>query len=196
MFASANSDGSVGALSALALKLGQESGRLGCVNRPWVVRWSLTRNCSMSPIQVGGAFALLCALSLGIALFFWVQGVRMVAPFAMFELLAVGLALVLYARRAGDSEIITVSPGVVTVERNVAGRSGREEFLAAWVRVECAPDGRSLVTLSGQGRCVAIGRFVRPELRADLARELRLALRRSGEATSDSHLIDITSKQN
>jgi len=46
------------------------------------------------------------------------------------------------------------------------------------VRVEPELGDRSLIELSGQGRRIAVGRFVRPELRRQLADELRWALRR------------------
>jgi uncharacterized membrane protein len=36
----------------------------------------------------------------------------------------------------------------------------------------------SLLELSGQGQRIRVGRYLRPELRGALARELRLALRR------------------
>ena len=57
-------------------------------------------------------------------------------------------------------------------------------FRAEWVRVEPSLGEGSLIDISGQGRSLRVGRFVRPELRMALARELRLALRRDGEARS------------
>ena len=45
------------------------------------------------------------------------------------------------------------------------------------VRVEPQLSDRSLIEVSGQGRSVRVGRYVRPELRAALAREIRMALR-------------------
>jgi uncharacterized membrane protein len=195
MYANANSDCALRAEEGLGLRLGRESGHFGSTEQPWSAQWVLKRNCSLLPSQVAGAFGLLCALSLGIALFFWTKGVTMVAPFAVLELLALGLAFLVYARRAGDAECITISRGKVTVERNVAGRLGREELPSVWARVDCVPDGRSPVTLAVQGRRVTLGCLARPELRAELARELRLALRRSGEAAS-SPSEEITSKQN
>jgi uncharacterized membrane protein len=59
-------------------------------------------------------------------------------------------------------------------------RTDQVEFAPAWVRVEPAHSDRSLIEISGEGKRVAIGRFVRPELRRALADELRSALRRSG----------------
>jgi uncharacterized membrane protein len=44
--------------------------------------------------------------------------------------------------------------------------------------VEPACDDDSLVELSGQGRRMRVGRYLRPELRPALARELRHALNR------------------
>jgi uncharacterized membrane protein len=54
------------------------------------------------------------------------------------------------------------------------------------VRVEPKDDDRSLIELSGQGRRVQVGRFLRPELRPALAKEIRQALRggMGGSATS------------
>jgi uncharacterized membrane protein len=43
--------------------------------------------------------------------------------------------------------------------------------------VEPAVDDRSLIEVSGQGQRVIVGRYVRPELRPVLAREIRRALR-------------------
>ena len=146
------------------------------------VQWLLKRNCSGTPRQMVVIFASLCALSLGIAAVCWVQGATLVIPFAGLELLAVATALLLYARHATDSESVLLRPGRLVVE-HVSGRSvERVEFKPAWVRVEPQRDDRSLVELSGEGRCIAVGRFVRPELRRQLAAELRWALRH-GHAT-------------
>ena len=89
-----------------------------------------------------------------------------------------GAALLVYARHAADSERIRASPGRLTVEHVLGRRVERVEFLPAWVRVEPEHGDRSLIELSGQGRRIAVGRFVRPELRRQLAEELRWALRR------------------
>ena len=53
----------------------------------------------------------------------------------------------------------------------------RAEFRRDWVRVEPGAADNSLIELSGQGRKVQVGRFVRPELRPMLASEIRRALR-------------------
>ena len=142
------------------------------------VQWQLKRNCSATPRQMLAFFGSLAAVSLTIAAFFWIQGATLVMPFAWVELAALAVALVLYARHATDSESIQLRPGRLTVEHACGGHVERVEFAPAWVRVEPELGDRSLIELSGQGRRIAVGRFVRPELRRQLADELRWALRR------------------
>jgi uncharacterized membrane protein len=141
------------------------------------VEWVLRRNCSLAPRQMLWLFASLCMLSLGIATVFWLQGAPMVMPFAWLELLTVGSAMLLYARHAADRESIVLYGGEFTVEHASGRRVERVAFQPAWVRVEPRHGDRSLIELSGQGRRIAVGRYVRPELRVQLADELRRALR-------------------
>ena len=139
--------------------------------------WFLKRNCSVTPAQLGWFYASLCAVSLAIAMFFWLQGATLVLPFAWLELGAVGLAFLLYARHAADGERILLQGRRLVVELESAGRLERAEFNRDWVRVEPSAGDRSLIEVSGQGRRVSVGRYVRPELRPVLAQELRQALR-------------------
>jgi uncharacterized membrane protein len=142
------------------------------------VDWLLKRNCSMAPRQLFAIYLSLCALSCAIGALFWLQGAPFVLPFAWLELLAVGLALLIYARHAADNETIHLEPGRLTVAWTSGSRIDRAEFAPAWVRVEPEHGDGSLIELSGQGQRISIGRFVRPELRRQLADELRWALRR------------------
>ena len=139
--------------------------------------WLLQRNCSITPAQLGMLYASLCVVSLGIALGFWWIGATMILSFAGLELLVVGAAFLVYARHAADGERIALKGGQLVVEQENAGRKLRAEFDRHWVRVEPLRSDTSLIELSGQGRSVQVGRFVRPELRAELAREIRSALR-------------------
>lgn len=141
------------------------------------VCWSLRRNCSVTPRQLGGAYLGLCLLSLGVALFFWWQGATLVLPFAVLELMAVALALLVHARHAADGECISLCGGRLVVEQETAGRVLRSEFVREWVRVEPRDDDGHLIEVRGGGRCVTVGRFLRPDLRPVLAREIRQALR-------------------
>ncbi len=144
--------------------------------------WDLRRNCSISPRQLLNAYLLLCALAGVIGLGFWLQGVEAVLVFTGLELLAVGLAMLLMARHAGDREVITLANREMAVEQHVGPLVECTRFHADWVRVEpCGGEG-SLVELSGEGRSVRVGRHLRPEWRDELAQELRRALRQSQAA--------------
>jgi len=139
--------------------------------------WFLRRNCSVTPSQLWWLYASLCLVSLGIGAGFWLHGAPLVLPFAWLELAAVGVAFLLYARHATDGERIALQEGRLVVELENGGHYERTEFLRHQVRVEPEAGDRSLIEVSGQGRTVKVGRYLRPELRAALARELRMALR-------------------
>ena len=147
------------------------------VTAPEGWRFELRRNVSLTPRQLISAYALLCCLSLLVALGFWWQGVALVMVFTGLELLAVGVALLLVARHAGDREIITLTDGELAVEQRFGPGTEHTSFRTEWVRVEPVADDGSLVELSGEGQSVRVGRHVRPELRLELAQELRRALR-------------------
>ena len=146
-------------------------------DKPLAWLFELRRNLSLSPRQLLTAYALLSTLSLIVAAGFWSQGVLVVGLFTGLALLAVGVAMLLVARHARDRETITLTPGELSVEQFVGPAVLRTSFRAEWVRVEPAADDGSLVELSGEGRMVRVGRHVRPELRVELAQELRRALR-------------------
>jgi uncharacterized membrane protein len=141
------------------------------------IRWFLRRNCSVTPSQLAWLYASLCLVSLAIGGGFWLRGAPLVLPFAWLELAAVGVAFVAYARHATDGEMIELQEGRLVVELESGGRHERTEFLPHQVRIEPEVSDRSLIEVSGQGRSVKVGRYVRPELRAALAREIRMALR-------------------
>lgn len=144
-----------------------------------VLEWLLRRNCSITPAQLLAFYASLCAVSLLISgLFLW-QGAPFVLLFAGLELLVVGVALLAFARHAGDRETLTLAGRSFSVEQRFGSRMARTDFTAEWLSIEPAAGQGSLVQLSGEGRTVCIGRFVRPELRPALAQELRRALRRA-----------------
>jgi uncharacterized membrane protein len=141
------------------------------------IHWRLQRNCSVTPAQLGWLYISLCLVSLGIGLFFWLQGATLVLAFAGLEILLVGLAFLSYARHATDGEWISLQGASLVVECETAGRRERAQFERQWVRVEPKSGDDSLIELSGQGRSIEVGRYVRPEMRQALAGEIRKALR-------------------
>jgi uncharacterized membrane protein len=146
------------------------------------LQWVLRRNCSMEPRHLLMVYLSLCALAMVVAGASWMLGAHFVFGFAGFELLVVGVALLVYARHAADRETITLAGGGLVVEHQFGQRIERAEFRAAWVCVEPARAQGSLVELSGEGRRMRVGRYLRPELRLPLANELRRAVRAEGVA--------------
>ncbi len=143
------------------------------------VQWFLRRNCSIQPTQLGWLYMLICMVCLGIGLGFWTLGATLILPFAGIEVIAIGLAFILYAQHATDGERILLEEDLLIVELERAGHLERAEFSRDSVRVEPQADDHSLIAVSGQGRSVRVGRFVRPEMRSALAKEIRMALRRA-----------------
>ena len=141
------------------------------------IQWFLRRNCSVTPAQLATVYLSLCLVFLVISGFFWMQGATLVLPFAFLEMLMLGVAFFVYARHATDGERIVLQDGRLSVELECGGKFERAEFLGSWVRVEPGACDKSLIELTGQGKTVRVGRYVRPELRPALAREIRLALR-------------------
>lgn len=154
---------------------------------PWALQWLLKRNCSITPGQLGAVYLSLCVVSLLIGGFFFMQGAPVVLAFAGLELLLVGLALMFFARHAGDRETLTLVGRSLQVEQCIGSRVERTQFAADWLHVEPAGGQGSLVQLSGKGQRVRVGRFLRPELRGAFARELRHALRRA-PAQAGTHI--------
>ena len=150
-----------------------EGGRIAAL------RWELQRNCSIAPAQLLAVYLSLCLVSLLIGGAFFFQGAQPVLMFAGVELLALGAALLVYARHASDHETLTLAGRRLQVEVQDGNRASRTEFRAEWLAVEPSAGQGSLVELSGEGRRLRVGRFLRPELRAAFANELRRALRRA-----------------
>ncbi len=160
--------------AAPAWRFGREVVRDG---DEWSMEWLLKRNCSMAPQQLFGLFGGFCVVSLSIAGYFWSQGATFVMGFAWLELAALGFALLFYSRHATDHERIALRQGVLEVQHTSGSKVETVKFSPEWVHVEPVSSDDSLIEVSGQGRRIEIGRFVRPELRCQLATELRLAVR-------------------
>jgi uncharacterized membrane protein len=127
--------------------------------------------------ELGLLYASLCCISLGIGLAFYMQGVRLVLPFAFVELFAVGTAFVVYARHATDMERIQLLGSLLDVEIEDGGRLQRTQFPREWVQLDLPAGPKALIAVSAKGKTVDIGRHVRPELRPALMQEIRRALK-------------------
>ena len=139
--------------------------------------WILKRNCSLTPRQSAAAYVLLCTGSFGIALFFLLQGYWIVLAFALLEMLAVGCALLHYARHALDVERIALTERMLIIERIDAGR--RSQFRLDPVRTRVGPPlprKRKLILLESPGASIEIGSYVSEPIRQQVAQELARAM--------------------
>jgi uncharacterized membrane protein len=127
-----------------------------------------------------GAFTVIGAVSVLIGIGFASQGAWMVLPFAGFELVALAMAFVCYARHAADYERISVGAGEIEVEVCDGDCVHCHQFNRAWVRliVRDAPTG-TRVALQLRGQELEIGRHLdgadRRKLAYEMERWLRLA---------------------
>ena len=141
------------------------------------VRWMLARNCSITPRQLIGLYVSFCAIALCVGIGFWSQGATLVAPFAFLELVFLAIAFLVYARHARDAERIVLQNAQLHVEIETAGRCVRVNFPCTLVRVSRDGHAASLIKLSCKGQSVTVGRYIRPEWREALAKEMVTALR-------------------
>jgi uncharacterized membrane protein len=153
------------------------------MQHPWVrvesahrQEWLSRQNCSISPRQLALIFGSLVAVSLTIAALFALSGAWLVLPFALIEVLGLGVAFVVHARHAADYERITLSPESLTVEVSRATRLMQQQCTPAWTRVEYQGRRRELIGLVASGRRIEVGRFVPESDRRGLANELRTQL--------------------
>lgn len=142
------------------------------------INWSLKKNCALAPHQMGFVYGCICALSLAIGTFFWLLGATYVLAFTCLEIAVVGIAFLVYARHATDGDWVTITDSQVTVETERAGKRLKAQLDPYWVRVGTPSDEKSLIELSEKGRFVYVGRFIRPEQRVIVAKEIKQALRK------------------
>jgi uncharacterized membrane protein len=139
----------------------------------------LKRNCSISPQGLAGVFIALALLVLVIGIGFAFAGAWLVLPFAGLEVLLLGGAFVLHARRAGDYERIELEPGRLTVEVAEAERRSRYELDPNRARV-CLEDNAGCgarVLVRGPQQELELGRHLDEGTRVEFAAELAKRLR-------------------
>ena len=145
------------------------------------IQWFLRRHRAVTPRQLAWLYLSLCLVSLGVGAAFWLQGAKLALPFAWTQVVLgvvlIGMVFMAYAKHATDGEKIYLRGAKLVVELEQGGKLERAEFQSDWVRIEPRAGDRSLIEVSGQGRSIDVGRFVRPELRPVLAKEIRMALR-------------------
>ncbi|WP_297839845.1 DUF2244 domain-containing protein [Pseudomonas sp.] len=160
-------------------------------DEPVLKDWLLKRNCAVTPQQFLGFYLFLATISFSVAAVVALSGAWMVLIFSALELVAVGIAFVVYARHAVDYEHIRLQPHRLIVEQMSAQHKTQYEFNPRWVRIELGeqdssraryrrPRGMPLepITLHAAGKTVEIGQHLAQDRRAQFVQDLRAWIRR------------------
>jgi uncharacterized membrane protein len=129
--------------------------------------WLLIGAVATVSFTIGTVFALL--------------GAWPVFGFYGLDVLLIYVAFQVSFRRAKAREILRLKPDELSVRRvSPEGRVECWSFIPCWLRVSLdePPDADSPLVLSSHGRSLAIGSFLTPPERRDLAMALRAALGR------------------
>jgi uncharacterized membrane protein len=146
-------------------------------NQQFIIR----PNRSLSWAEIRVFYLAVVVISGAIATSFTMIGFWPVIPFTGLELLALGAALYVCARRCYWREVVSVRSNTIEVEK---GRYGPEEswsFPRAWAQVELSlPVHRrhpSTLRIRSHGRQVELGTFLTEWERRALANDLQRAIR-------------------
>jgi uncharacterized membrane protein len=138
--------------------------------------WLLRRNCSLTPGQLGVAYALMCVFSFGVAAGFMLAGLWHILIFTALEMAAVAAAFLYYARHATDYEHIVLADGNLVIEQVSAGHMRSVKLDTCWLRMHAPERPGELIHLESRGVAVDIGTFATAPHRRALAQELRYAI--------------------
>lgn len=139
--------------------------------------WYLKRNCSLSPRQVAFAFTVQCTISFTVALVCTFYGAWQVLIFSLLEMLALGIAFIVYARHATDYEHIAFVDGCLLIERIEAGKTEQLRLDPAFIRIAPPKRYQDLIGLEVRGKKIEVGRFINNAKRRQVARELQSGLK-------------------
>ena len=139
----------------------------------------LTPHRSLGPRGFVILMAGVCMISFIAGLAFYLAGAWPVVGFMGLDVALIYLAFRINYRRATMYETLRLTRAGLTVERvNHWGARATWTFQPAWLQVlmDDPPAHDSQLTLRSHGRSLAIGAFLTPEERLDLAKALRDAL--------------------
>jgi uncharacterized membrane protein len=149
-------------------------------------QWLLKRNCALSPHQLMRFYLTLVVVTTAIGIGFALCGAWVVLPFSGLDVVALGIALLVYARHAGDHDRVVLGGQGLTIEQFESGRARAVRMNPAWVRVAIDAGGHGAVMLSESGRHVRVGRHAPIMQRRQFAQELMQALGRASGAAHET----------
>jgi uncharacterized membrane protein len=124
-------------------------------------------------------FAVLCTVSMGMALTFAAFGAWPVLPYSAIEMGVLCWAFRWIERHADDWERVTVRGDQIVVERIRGGARTQREFNRFWTRLDVESDAGNRVArlvLRHRGESLLLGEELSAHERAAIARDLRRAL--------------------
>ena len=134
-------------------------------------------NRAMSWQHIMMFYFLISAITLAIAINFFVQGLTLILPFAGLELAALGIVLYISAWRSNIKELVSVTENKIKIE---IGRNGPEksyEFDRAWSKIVLERSWNnwypSRLLLRSHGKQIEIGKFLNEQERQCLEAELK-----------------------
>ena len=142
----------------------------------------LTPHRSLPPRGFLALMLAVCGVSFGAGMAFFLVGAWPVVGFLGLDVLLIYLAFKLSYRSARRYESLHLTRRDLTVRRvDPRGRERSWRFQPTWLQVEMddPPRPESRLELRSHGRALAIGGFLTPGERLDLARALRQALERA-----------------
>jgi uncharacterized membrane protein len=148
----------------------------------------LTPHRSLPPVGFAVLVGVVAAVNIGLGIAFMLQGAWPIFGFCGLDVLLFYVMFRLNYRSARMFERIRLWPNELVVERHdVRGRMRSWSFQPYWLRIaiDDPPRPDSQLVLRSHGRAVAIGSFLTPAERLDLAMALQRALesQRAGAAS-------------
>lgn len=138
---------------------------------------------SLSPAGFAVIMGILAVWSFIGGIVFWLAGAWPIIGFFGLDVALVYWAFRVSYGQGRAAERLSLVDGTLTISRtDKRGAEERFAFPSYWLRVTLEEDegyGPGRLILSSHGRHVAIGNFLAPDERAELARVLTAALRRS-----------------
>jgi uncharacterized membrane protein len=143
------------------------------MKNPAVAReWIIKRNCSITPKQLLMVYAVLCSVSLSIAIFFTLRGAWYVLGFAVLEMAAVGIAFLHFGRHATDGEHLELTDRHLVVKLTQSGKERCFYLEPHSIRIDLPRSRDGLIRLEDGSARVEIGRFLNYSKRREFAAEL------------------------
>jgi uncharacterized membrane protein len=144
-------------------------------------RFLIRPNCSLPWRDAVRFYLGMVVVTFGIAIAFALKGAWLILPFAGLEMLVLGIALYVVARRATNWQEISINGDRVNIVERDSGQEQTQSFQRAWVRVihESAPikGHPSRLSLRSHGRSVELGRCLNEDEKLYLAEQLSRAVR-------------------